>query len=195
MIDRTVKRTYIFSHLVDADMQLTIILDFQEVMPYCTATWAKLKFSSCFCCTLRGEFMVKGTLKITTSAAMEMVNITAELEKIIHKKPISSGILYLFNPHTTAGLTINEGADPDVCRDIIMGLQHIVPNNLQYRHAEGNSPAHLMTLLTGSSLMLHINNSILQLGTWQKIFFCEYDGPRTRSVHWKIISDPTHPAS
>ncbi len=133
--------------------------------------------------------MIKGTLKINTSARMEMISITAELEKILHSQSISSGILYLFNPHTTAGLTINEGADPDVCRDIIMGLRHIVPNNLQYKHAEGNSPAHLMTLLTGSSLMLHIDNGTLLLGTWQKIFFCEYDGPRTRLVHWKIISD------
>ena len=125
---------------------------------------------------------------------MEMVSITAELEKIIHNLSVISGILYLFNPHTTAGLTINEGADPDVCR-VIMGLQHIVPNNLHYRHSEGNSPAHLMTLLTGSSLTLHIDKSGLQLGTWQKIFFCEYDGPRTRSVHWKVIPDPVLPTS
>lgn len=138
--------------------------------------------------------MTKGTLKITTSAKMEMISITAELEKIIRNQSIFSGIVYLFNPHTTAGLTINEGADPDVCRDIIMGLQHIVPNDLQYRHAEGNSPAHLMTLLTGSSLTLHIDNGRLQLGTWQKIYFCEYDGPRTRSVQWKIISDPIQSA-
>ena len=139
--------------------------------------------------------MITGTLKITTSEQMELVSITAEIDNIIRNLSVFSGILYLFNPHTTAGLTINEGADPDVCRDIIMGLQHIVPNNLQYRHDEGNSPAHLMTLLTGSSLTLHIANSCLQLGTWQKIFFCEYDGPRTRSVHWKIIPDPIQPAS
>lgn len=124
---------------------------------------------------------------------MEMVSITTELEEIIHNFSVFSGILYLFNPHTTAGLTINEGADPDVCHDIIMALQHIVPNNLKYRHGEGNSPAHLMTLLTGSSLTLHIDKSGLQLGTWQKIFFCEYDGPRTRSVHWKIIPTRYNP--
>lgn len=139
--------------------------------------------------------MTGGTLKITTSGRMEMVSITAQLEEIIRNRSISSGILYLFNPHTTAGITINEGADPDVCRDIIMGLQHIVPDTLRYRHAEGNSPAHLMTLLTGSSLMLNIDKGILQLGTWQKIYFCEYDGPRPRSVHWKIISDPLHSTS
>lgn len=131
--------------------------------------------------------MPKGTLTISTSAQMEMVDITSELEKIIHGQAIESGILHLFNPHTTAGLTINEGADPDVCRDIIMALKHIVPDNLHYRHAEGNSPAHLKTLLTGSSLTLHVVDNQLLLGTWQKIYFCEYDGPRTRSLHWKII--------
>lgn len=133
--------------------------------------------------------MVSGKFKITTTAKMELVNITTELNKVIKSQSISSGILYVFNPHTTAGLTINEGADPDVCRDIISGLKQIVPHDLNYRHIEGNSPSHLMALLTGSSLTIHIENSNLQLGTWQKIFFCEYDGPRSRSVNWKIISD------
>lgn len=126
---------------------------------------------------------------------MELVNITAELDKVIKSRSISSGILSLFNPHTTAGLTINEGVDPDVCLDIISGLEHIVPRTLNYRHAEGNSPSHLMALLTGSSLTLHISNGSLQLGTWQKIFFCEFDGPRSRSVLWKIISDPLQSAT
>ncbi len=133
--------------------------------------------------------MLSGKLKISTTAKMELVNITAELDKVIKSRQISSGILSLFNPHTTGGLTINEGADPDVCLDIISGLEHIVPRNLSYRHAEGNSPSHIMALLTGSSLTIHINNGSLTLGTWQKIFFCEFDGPRSRSIHWKIISD------
>jgi len=133
--------------------------------------------------------MVSGKFKITTTVKMELVSITAELNKVIHSQSISSGILYVFNPHTTAGLTINEGADPDVCRDIISGLEQIVPHDLNYRHMEGNSPSHLMALLTGSSLTIHIENGNLQLGTWQNIFFCEYDGPRSRSVNWKIISD------
>ena len=134
--------------------------------------------------------MLSGKLKISTTAKMELVNITSELDKVIKSRQISSGILSLFNPHTTGGLTINEGADPDVCLDIISGLEHIVPRNLNYRHAEGNSPSHLMALLTGSSLTIHINNGRLTLGTWQKVFFCEFDGPRSRSIHWKIISDP-----
>jgi secondary thiamine-phosphate synthase enzyme len=139
--------------------------------------------------------MVSGKLNITTTTRMELVNITPELKSIIMNQSICSGILYLFNPHTTAGLTINEGADPDVCRDIIKGLGHIVPSNLNYQHMEGNSPAHLMTLLTGSSLTIFIENCTLQLGTWQKIFFCEYDGPRSRSVKWKIIPDTIQPAT
>ncbi|MGB3221215.1 MAG: secondary thiamine-phosphate synthase enzyme YjbQ [Desulforhopalus sp.] len=133
--------------------------------------------------------MINGKLNISTTTEMELVNITAELEKVIRNESISSGVLFVFNPHTTAGLTINEGADPDVCRDIILGLEHIVPRNLNYRHAEGNSPSHLMALITGSSLTIHIAQSSLLLGTWQKVFFCEFDGPRSRSIYWKIISD------
>jgi secondary thiamine-phosphate synthase enzyme len=133
--------------------------------------------------------MINGKLNISTTTQMELVNITAELEKVIRSESISSGVLFVFNPHTTAGLTINEGADPDVCRDIILGLEHIVPRNLDYRHAEGNSPSHLMALLTGSSLTIHIAHGSLLLGTWQKVFFCEFDGPRSRSIYWKIISD------
>jgi secondary thiamine-phosphate synthase enzyme len=139
--------------------------------------------------------MLSGKLKISTDATMQLVNITGELEKIVGSRSISSGILYLFNPHTTAGLTINEGADPDVCRDIIRGLEHIVPRHLDYRHAEGNSPAHLMTLLTGSSLTIPLANGRLQLGTWQKVFFCEFDGPRSRSLHWNILSAQPEPLS
>lgn len=133
--------------------------------------------------------MINGKLNISTTTEMGLVNITAELEKVIRSESISSGVLFVFNPHTTAGLTINEGADPDVCRDIIKGLEHIVPRNLDYRHAEGNSPSHLMALLTGSSLTIHITEGSLLLGTWQKVFFCEFDGPRSRSIYWKIISD------
>lgn len=133
--------------------------------------------------------MINGKLNISTTTPMELVNITPELEKVIRNESISSGVLFVFNPHTTAGLTINEGADPDVCRDIILGLEHIVSRNLGYRHAEGNSPSHLMALLTGSSLTIHIAQGSLLLGTWQKVFFCEFDGPRSRSIYWKIISD------
>lgn len=133
--------------------------------------------------------MPHGQIKVSTDAHMQLVNITAEIESAILNENVSSGILYLFNPHTTAGLTINEGADPDVCRDIIKGLEHIVPRNLNFSHMEGNSPSHIMALLCGNSLTVQIEHRRLQLGTWQQIFFCEFDGPRTRSVNWKIIAD------
>lgn len=130
--------------------------------------------------------MLAGDFTLATSSQMELVGISRKIGDIISKNSISSGICYLFNPHTTAGLTINEGADPDVCDDIIKGLLHIVPN-LNYKHLEGNSPAHIMSSLVGTSLVINIIDGKLQLGTWQRIFFCEFDGPRTRKVHWKIV--------
>lgn len=133
--------------------------------------------------------MLSGVFQVTTSKQRELIDITREIDLLVNKAKITSGLFYLFNPHTTAGLTINEGADPAVCSDIIQGLNHIVPENLNYLHLEGNSPAHLMTLLTGSSLHIIVENRKLQLGTWQRIFFCEYDGPRTRSVRWKCLPD------
>lgn len=132
--------------------------------------------------------MNKGSLQITTAKQREFIDITDQISKILSKHPGQSGVLHLFNPHTTAGLTINEGADPDVQRDIISALNNIVPQ-LNYQHAEGNSPAHIMTLLTGSSLTIEVENRRLNLGTWQRVFFCEYDGPRSRSLNWKYIPD------
>jgi len=132
--------------------------------------------------------MPGGTLTISTRTDKALINITDKIEAIC-KNQASSGIMYLFNPHTTAGLTINEGADPDVCRDIIAGLKNIVPSDLNFRHMEGNSPSHIMALLTGNSLTVHVENGSPLLGTWQKIFFCEFDGPRSRTVHWKFLSD------
>lgn len=130
----------------------------------------------------------QGQIEVRTGRAMELVDITAELQHIISAGGTKQGICHIFNPHTTAGLTINEGADPDVKDDIIKGLKHIVPLNLGYRHMEGNSPSHIMASLTGSSLTVFIENSRLVLGTWQKIYFCEYDGPRNRKVLYRIIS-------
>ena len=131
--------------------------------------------------------MLTGTFSLTTTSQMELVGISEKINTLIQKNSVSSGVCYLFNPHTTAGLTINEGADPDVGDDLIKGLSHMVPANLNYNHLEGNSRAHIMSSLIGTSLVVHIANNRLQLGTWQKIFFCEFDGPRTRKVHWKIV--------
>lgn len=129
---------------------------------------------------------LQGRIDIRTGNNMELVDITHEIQSIVTKSTIDFGICHLFNPHTTAGLTINEGADPDVKDDMIKGLKHIVPFNLGYRHMEGNSPSHIMATLTGSSLTVFIENSELVLGTWQKIYFCEYDGPRSRKIIYRI---------
>ncbi|MEW6501817.1 MAG: secondary thiamine-phosphate synthase enzyme YjbQ [Thermodesulfobacteriota bacterium] len=132
--------------------------------------------------------MTGGTITLSTSRQMELIDITAEVAKALRAAGASEGICLVYNPHTTAGLTINEGADPDVQRDLVAALREMVPLNFPYRHAEGNSPAHVMTTLTGSSVTLFIEGGTLKLGTWQKIFFCEFDGPRTRKIHWRVVA-------
>lgn len=117
---------------------------------------------------------------------MEFVDITHLISEKVDDSGIISGTCLLFNPHTTAGLTINEGADPAVRDDIIAGLQKIVPMTYPFKHMEGNSPSHIMASLTGCSLTLLIEENQLVLGTWQKIFFCEFDGPRSRTLKWRI---------
>lgn len=123
-----------------------------------------------------------------TAASREFVDITDQLQQELSQTGVTEGILYVYNPHTTAGLTINEGADPAVAHDLLGVLDHIVPDKFPYRHGEGNSPSHMMTLLTGSSVDVLIEKGRLRLGTWQRIFFCEYDGPRSRKVLWKILA-------
>jgi len=132
--------------------------------------------------------MFSDNFTLKTSSHLEMVDITDRVQQIIDAQKYSKGYCYLFNPHTTAGLTINEGADPDVRTDIINAFQEMVPKNISYRHAEGNSRSHVMASLMGSSLTLAVENGYLRLGTWQRIFFCEFDGPRTRKVHLRLHS-------
>lgn len=132
--------------------------------------------------------MPKGELPISTGNQQEMIDVTGRLQQVAAASGIDEGIVYLYNPHTTAALTINEGADPDVQRDILGGMNRIVPADYPYRHSEGNSPAHLMTGLTGSVVTVFLHQGRLQLGTWQRIFFCEFDGPRDRQIWWKILA-------
>lgn len=134
--------------------------------------------------------MYTETFTVSTSARMEMIDITETVQQLIRKQPESEGFCFLFNPHTTAGLTINEGADPDVQTDVIAAFKRMVPQDIVYRHAEGNSPAHVMASLMGCSLNVAVNDNRLQLGTWQRIFFCEFDGPRTRKVHLRFQQIP-----
>ncbi|MBN4048963.1 YjbQ family protein [bacterium AH-315-N22] len=131
--------------------------------------------------------MHKGIITLPTTQHMHLVDITSEVESRVSQTEVDEGICYLFNPHTTAGLTINEGADPDVRTDIIKGLREIVPVDFPFKHMEGNSPSHIMASLVGASLTIMVSSNTLQLGTWQAIYFCEFDGPRTRKIHWQLL--------
>ena len=119
---------------------------------------------------------------VQTSGRDELVNITDMIISELNKSGITEGVATIFVPHTTAGITINENADPDVQRDIIHGLNSFNLEKQNFRHMEGNSPAHIKASLMGSSVNIIIHNNQLVLGTWQGIYFCEFDGPRTRKV-------------
>jgi len=124
---------------------------------------------------------------VRTNARIVMMDITDHVRAFLRESRIKSGICHVFIPHTTAAVTINENADPDVPRDIITSLDKLIPLNDRYRHLEGNAAAHIKSSLLGSSQMVFVENGDLVLGTWQSIFFCEFDGPRTRKVYVKLI--------
>ncbi|PLX47491.1 MAG: hypothetical protein C0613_13800 [Desulfobulbaceae bacterium] len=130
--------------------------------------------------------MHKDTFSVSTSSYMELVDITPQVRAALQESGVTKGVCYLFNPHTTAALTINEGADPAVRSDIVMALEEMIPFKLHFRHAEGNSPSHVLASLFGASETIFVEQGRLLLGTWQKIYFCEFDGPRTRKVHVRI---------
>lgn len=121
-------------------------------------------------------------LHIDTTARETMTDITPRLEELVRAGNIRSGLLFVYTPHTTTALTINEGADPDVCRDILSHLRALVPENSSFLHAEGNSDAHVKASLFGSSVQVMVENGRLLLGTWQRVFLCEFDGPRKRKI-------------
>jgi secondary thiamine-phosphate synthase enzyme len=118
-----------------------------------------------------------------------MKNVTAEVEKAVRESGCGSGVCHLYVPHTTAGIVINEGYDPDVARDMEGALDRLVPDSPLFRHSEGNSDSHIKTALVGSSETVCIESGRLALGRWQQIFFAEFDGPRSRDLQVKIVSD------
>ena len=130
--------------------------------------------------------MQGGEFSISTSKRMDLVDITPQISQALLAAGAKDGLCFIYNPHTTAGLTINEGADPAVRDDILAVFKQIIPQDYPYKHLEGNSPAHVMCSLMGSSLTVIVENGLLRLGTWQKIYFCEFDGPRTRKVLWRM---------
>ena len=127
-------------------------------------------------------------ISLETHSRVEMIDITAAVQKAVGEENIEEGFCLVYTPHTTAAVTINENADPDVPRDILAALDRAVPFSANYRHAEGNSAAHVKSSLVGASEMVIIENGRLVLGTWQSIFFCEFDGPRTRKCIIKFIT-------
>jgi secondary thiamine-phosphate synthase enzyme len=129
--------------------------------------------------------MIGGEFSVSTSSRMEFIDITGPLNEAVAAAG-GDGLCFVYNPHTTAGLTINEGADPAVRDDILAALKQIIPMDYPYKHREGNSPAHIMTSLMGSSVTLIVEKGRLRLGTWQKIYFCEFDGPRIRKIFWRL---------
>lgn len=127
-------------------------------------------------------------LTVQTHQRNEMIDITAAITAAVSKTDIEAGIAIVFCPHTTAGITINENADPDVPHDILLTLDELLPQLRKgYRHSEGNSDAHVKSTLVGASETIFIQNGQLKLGTWQGVYFCEFDGPRSRHVNLHII--------
>jgi secondary thiamine-phosphate synthase enzyme len=130
------------------------------------------------------------TLRIQTSKRTQFVDITREIEHAVRDSGVGNGLCYVYVPHTTAGVVINEHADPDVARDVEGIFDRLVSHQGPYRHAEGNTDSHMKAIITGTGQTIFVENGKLALGTWQGVFLCEFDGPRQRSVYVKIVRDP-----
>jgi secondary thiamine-phosphate synthase enzyme len=133
--------------------------------------------------------MSLASFTVHTSRRDEWLNITGEVRKLTAASGVDEGICVVFVPHTTAAVTVNENADPDVPRDVLLALDAISPDRREFRHAEGNSAAHTKTSLVGPSVTLIVTGGALLLGTWQGIWFNEYDGPRTRKVYVRVMGE------
>jgi len=129
------------------------------------------------------------TIGVRTRKRNELVDITAEVRRVISQSGVRNGLCHVFVPHTTAAVTINEKADPAVARDITSALERLVPPDDAYRHEEGNSDAHVKSTLVGASEFLVVHEGSPVLGTWQAVFFCEFDGPRSRSCHIDVTGE------
>ena len=128
-------------------------------------------------------------ISIRTGSRVDFQDITSRVQEVVASSGVETGVCYVLVPHTTAGVTVNEHADPSVVEDIAAQLEVMVPRHSNYRHREGNAPAHIKASLVGNSATLLIEGGRLLLGTWQGVFFCEFDGPRNRTVLVKILPD------
>ena len=126
-------------------------------------------------------------INVKSKSRTEFIDITEMVQEAVKEAKVMKGICYLYVPHTTAGITINEGADPSVQRDILNSLSRLIPHEMNYSHREGNADAHIKTTLVGSSVNVFIEEGKLLLGTWQSIFFCDFDGPRHRRIAIKFL--------
>lgn len=126
-------------------------------------------------------------IQVQTRSRAELVDITSKIEDAVRESKVKSGVCHIFVPHTTAAVTINENADPSVKRDILGSFEKLVPSGGVYEHTEGNAAAHIKSAITGTDKTVFIEDGILKLGTWQGVFFCEFDGPRQRSVFIRIV--------
>jgi secondary thiamine-phosphate synthase enzyme len=126
-------------------------------------------------------------ISVKTNSRTELIDLTTKVQAVVNKAKVKDGVCFLFCPHTTAGLTINENADPSVQQDIVNTLSRVIPQGRDYTHSEGNSDSHIKSSLLGSSLSIFIETGELCLGTWQGIYFCESDGPRQREVWIKLV--------
>ncbi len=128
-------------------------------------------------------------ITLKTRCRCELVDVTRQIAEFVEESGLTDGLVVAFVPHTTAGITINENADPDVVHDLLLTLEELVPEHRRgYRHGEGNSDAHVKASLVGSSVTVMVEQSRLRLGTWQGIYFCEFDGPRSRRLMLKILA-------
>jgi len=126
-------------------------------------------------------------INVKTGQRTQLINISGEIQKAVEEAGLEHGLVTVFVPHTTAAVTINENADPDVPRDILHEINKVIPFEDSYRHFEGNSAAHIKSSLVGAGETIIVENGRLQLGTWQGVFFCEFDGPRNRQVWVQVI--------
>jgi secondary thiamine-phosphate synthase enzyme len=129
------------------------------------------------------------TLSVKTDRRTQLVDVTAQVQKAVASSGVTEGICYLYVPHTTAAITINECADPDVARDVEGAMDRLIPVTGPYRHSEGNSDSHVKAILVGASQTVFVRGGKLALGRWQGIFFCEFDGPRDRKLNVKVVAD------
>jgi secondary thiamine-phosphate synthase enzyme len=128
-------------------------------------------------------------LSVKTDRRTQLVDVTAQVQKVVAASGVGRGVCYLYVPHTTAAITINECADPDVARDVEGALDRLIPKTGPFRHSEGNSDSHVKAVLVGTSQMVLVEDGKLALGRWQGVFFCEFDGPRDRRLQVKVVAD------